>query len=90
LQLRLFQTLTEISSEQSSTTIIPVPLELFRPYLEGGLDGSAGDSQGRQQRASQAARRREEEEEEAERLYEEAVGESKGLREIPQTREETG
>src|SRR5215208_1120112 len=56
LQLRLFQTLTEISSEQSSTTIIPVPLELFRPYLEGGLDGSAGASQGRQQRASQAAR----------------------------------
>jgi len=40
--------------------------------------------------APQATLRREEEEEEAERLYEEAVGESKGLREIPQTREETG
>jgi len=65
LQLRLFQTLAEISSEQSSTTIIPVPLELFRPYLQD-LDGS-GD-----RRQSQVARRREEEE--AERLYEEAVG----------------
>jgi len=66
LQLRLFQTLAEISSEQSSTTIIPVPLELFRPYLQD-LNGS-GD-----RRQSQVARRREEEE--AERLYEEAVGE---------------
>jgi regulator of protease activity HflC (stomatin/prohibitin superfamily) len=66
LQLRLFQTLAEISSEQSSTTIIPVPLELFRPYLQD-LNGS-GD-----QHQSQAAQRREEEE--AERLYEEAVGE---------------
>jgi regulator of protease activity HflC (stomatin/prohibitin superfamily) len=67
LQLRLFQTLSEISSEQSSTTIIPVPLELFQPYLQD-LDGSSGD-----RRQSQVARRREEEE--AERLYEEAVGE---------------
>jgi regulator of protease activity HflC (stomatin/prohibitin superfamily) len=66
LQLRLFQTLAEISSEQSSTTIIPVPLELFRPYLQD-LNGSGDRHQ------PQAARRREEEE--AERLYEEAVGE---------------
>jgi regulator of protease activity HflC (stomatin/prohibitin superfamily) len=66
LQLRLFQTLAEISSEQSSTTIIPVPLELFRPYLRD-LDGS-GD-----RHRSQAARGREEEE--VEPLYEEAVGE---------------
>ncbi len=66
LQLRLFQTLAEISSEQSSTTIIPVPLELFRPYLQD-LNGSGDRHQ------SQAAQRREEEE--AERLYEEAVGE---------------
>jgi regulator of protease activity HflC (stomatin/prohibitin superfamily) len=34
LQLRLFRTLAEISSEQSSTVIIPVPLELFRPYMD--------------------------------------------------------
>jgi len=64
LQLRLFQTLTEISSENSSTVILPVPMDLFRPYL-GGSNGSAD------RRA--AARRRDEEE--AERLYEEAVGE---------------
>src|SRR5215217_1654317 len=39
LQLRLFQTLAEISSEQSSTVILPVPIDLFRPYL-GGSNGS--------------------------------------------------
>ncbi len=36
LQLRLFQTLAEISSEQSSTLIVPVPMDLFRPYLQLG------------------------------------------------------
>src|ERR687886_1702547 len=36
LQLRLFQTPAEISSEQSSTVILPVPIELFRPYLQLG------------------------------------------------------
>lgn len=34
LQLRFLQTLTEIASEQNSTTVFPVPLELFRPFLE--------------------------------------------------------
>jgi len=45
LQLRLFQTLAEISSEQNSTVILPVPIDLFRPYL-GGSNGS-GDGQAR-------------------------------------------
>jgi regulator of protease activity HflC (stomatin/prohibitin superfamily) len=66
LQLRLFQTLGEISSENSSTVILPVPMDLFRPYL-GDSNGS-GDGQTRQ---SQARRR---DEGQAERLYEEAVG----------------
>jgi regulator of protease activity HflC (stomatin/prohibitin superfamily) len=38
LQLRLFQTLTEISSENNSTVILPVPIDLLRPYL-GGSNG---------------------------------------------------
>src|SRR5215218_9449516 len=70
LQLRLFQTLTEISSENNSTVILPVPIDLFRPYL-GGVSNGSGDGQARQARA---ARRREEEE--AERLYEEAAGQA--------------
>ena len=42
LQLRLFQTLTEISSENNSTVILPVPIDLLRPYL-GGSNGSGDD-----------------------------------------------
>ena len=68
LQLRLFQTLTEVASENSSTVILPIPIDLFRPYL-GTLNGS-GDGHAQGTRA--AAQRQEEEE--AERLYEEAVG----------------
>ena len=68
LQLRLFQTLTEISSENNSTVILPVPIDLFRPYL-----GSSNGSSEGQARLAQAARRGSREEEEAERLYEEAV-----------------
>lgn len=72
LQLRLFQTLTEIASENNSTVILPVPIDLFRPYL-GGSNGSS-DGQARQE--AQAARQGSREEEEAERLYEEAVGQA--------------
>ena len=79
LQLRLFQTLTEIASENNSTVILPVPIDLFRPYL-GGSNGS-GD--GRAQQARAAQRRGEEE---AERLYEEAVeqasSEQQGMQEL--------
>src|SRR5262245_14686485 len=34
LQLRFLQTMLEISSERSSTIILPVPIDLFRPFLE--------------------------------------------------------
>src|SRR5215216_6086540 len=67
LQLRLFQTMGEIASEQNSTIILPVPLDLFRPYMES-QNGSYGEG-------VRAARL--EEEEEAERLYKEAVGEAR-------------
>ena len=33
LQLRFLQTMLEISSERSSTLILPLPLELFKPFL---------------------------------------------------------
>jgi regulator of protease activity HflC (stomatin/prohibitin superfamily) len=67
LQLRLFQTMGEIAVNQNSTIILPVPIDLLRPYLSGP-DGSRGDYEAR------AQRERLKEEEEAERLYEEAVG----------------
>src|SRR5215211_2379497 len=70
LKLRLFQTLTEISSENNSTVILPVPIDLFRPYLEGS--NGSGDGQAQQARAARVR-----EKEEAERLYEEAVGQAR-------------
>lgn len=33
LQLRYLQTLREISSESSTTTLFPIPIDLFRPFL---------------------------------------------------------
>jgi regulator of protease activity HflC (stomatin/prohibitin superfamily) len=34
LQLRYLQTLTEISSEKSTTMIVPLPMELLKPFME--------------------------------------------------------
>jgi regulator of protease activity HflC (stomatin/prohibitin superfamily) len=68
LQLRLFQTMGEIASEQNSTIILPIPLDLFRPYLSGP-DGHEVSVQKREEE-------RRSEEEEAERSYEETVGDA--------------
>ncbi len=35
LQLRYLQTLREISSENNSTTLFPIPIDLFRPFING-------------------------------------------------------
>jgi len=35
LQLRFLQTLTEIASENNSTTIFPLPIDLITPFLKG-------------------------------------------------------
>ena len=67
LQLRLFQTMGEIASEQNSTIILPIPLDLFKPYLAA----ASGSGDGYEAKKSPVERRREEE---AERRYEEAVG----------------
>lgn len=34
LQLRFLQTLTEVAAEKNSTTIFPVPIDLFRPFFD--------------------------------------------------------
>jgi regulator of protease activity HflC (stomatin/prohibitin superfamily) len=69
LQLRLFQTMGEIAVNQNSTIILPVPIDLIRPFLDS-QNGASG-SYGQEVRAAQR------EEEEAERLYEEAVGDAR-------------
>jgi regulator of protease activity HflC (stomatin/prohibitin superfamily) len=69
LQLRLFQTMGEIAVNQNSTIILPVPIDLFKPFLESQ---NGATSYGQEVRAA-----RREEEKEAERLYEEAVGDAR-------------
>ncbi|MDW7681691.1 MAG: slipin family protein [bacterium] len=34
MQLRFLQTLTEVASENNSTTIFPVPIDLFKPFFD--------------------------------------------------------
>ena len=35
LQLRYLQTLALIAAENNSTTVFPIPIELFKPFLNG-------------------------------------------------------
>jgi regulator of protease activity HflC (stomatin/prohibitin superfamily) len=69
LQLRLFQTMGEIAVNQNSTIILPVPIDLFKPFLES--QNGASSTYGQEVKAARL-----QEEEEAERLYEEAVGDA--------------
>jgi regulator of protease activity HflC (stomatin/prohibitin superfamily) len=50
LQLRYLQTVTEIAAENNSTTIFPIPIELFRPFLNAATsprpEGSAAEPPG--------------------------------------------
>jgi regulator of protease activity HflC (stomatin/prohibitin superfamily) len=75
LQLRLFQTMGEIAVNQNSTIVLPVPIDLLRPYLNQAGDGYGASAQ----RKSEEERRREERE--AQRRYEETIGEAS--REVP-------
>jgi regulator of protease activity HflC (stomatin/prohibitin superfamily) len=46
IQLRFLQTLLEVGSERNSTTIFPVPIDLFRPFIEAAQRESAERSAG--------------------------------------------
>ncbi len=70
LQLRLFQTMGEIASEQNSTIVLPVPVDLLRPFMQA-TNGPEDDDARQARRERRAA-----EEGEVERLYQEAVGET--------------
>jgi regulator of protease activity HflC (stomatin/prohibitin superfamily) len=41
IQLRYLQTVTEIAAENNSTTIFPIPIELFTPFLQAHASRSA-------------------------------------------------
>ncbi len=44
LQLRFLQTVTEIAAENNSTTLFPLPLELFRPFMEGAARAASSSA----------------------------------------------
>jgi len=41
IQLRYLQTLTEVAAENNSTTIFPIPIDLFTPFLQRGAQLAA-------------------------------------------------
>jgi regulator of protease activity HflC (stomatin/prohibitin superfamily) len=45
LQLRYLQTLSEVSSNQGSTIVFPLPLDMIRPLIEGGTPTAAKPSE---------------------------------------------
>ncbi|HEU5153180.1 MAG TPA: slipin family protein [Gemmatimonadales bacterium] len=46
LQLRYLQTVVEIAAENNSTTLFPIPIEMFRPFLNmAGAAGQVGAGQ---------------------------------------------
>ena len=47
LQLRYLQTLAEISTENNSTTIFPVPIDILRPFYENLIKAEAKSSKDR-------------------------------------------
>ena len=50
LQLRYLSTLTEIATQQNSTIVFPLPMEIFKPFLQGpksAKEGEEGDEVGR-------------------------------------------
>lgn len=42
IQLRYLQTVTEIAAENNSTTIFPIPIEMFRPFIAAMEHGARG------------------------------------------------
>ena len=46
LQLRFLQTMKEISSEHNTTTFLPVPIDLFEPFLKKAKSPSAEKEEG--------------------------------------------
>jgi regulator of protease activity HflC (stomatin/prohibitin superfamily) len=46
LQLRYLQTLLELGADQNSTVVFPIPMDIVRPFLEGGRTKSSDDASG--------------------------------------------
>jgi regulator of protease activity HflC (stomatin/prohibitin superfamily) len=55
IQLRYLQTVSEIATENNSTTLFPIPIDLFRPCSERAAGAFAGAGPGRTGDAADAA-----------------------------------
>lgn len=42
LQLRFLQTVVEVAAENNSTTLFPIPIDLFKPFIERASGGPGG------------------------------------------------
>ena len=69
MQIRLFQTLNEVANQQNSTIILPVPIDLFAPFMEKTNDSSNGYTASRPSSRSRSGG----EQREASESYEEAM-----------------
>jgi regulator of protease activity HflC (stomatin/prohibitin superfamily) len=47
-QLRLLQTMTEVAAEKNSTLVLPIPVELFRPFMDAMRQMEDGSAERRQ------------------------------------------
>ncbi len=47
LQLRYLQTLREVAAENNSTTLFPIPIDLFKPFIQGLAGEQVGKGQGK-------------------------------------------
>ena len=54
MQIRLFQTLNEVANQQNSTIILPVPIDLFQPFMEN-MNGSGNKHSASNSKPSKAS-----------------------------------
>ena len=56
LQLRFLQTVVEVAAENNSTTLFPIPIDLFKPFIEkaSGGPGGAFEAEGQDRAAALA------------------------------------
>lgn len=78
MQIRLFQTLNEVANQQNSTIILPVPIDLFEPFMQK-MNGS---NDGYSKRKSTAGSNNGEQD--PEKIYEEAVGKASAEVKMPE------
>jgi regulator of protease activity HflC (stomatin/prohibitin superfamily) len=45
-QLRLLQTMTEVAAEKNSTLVLPIPVELFRPFMDAMRSAEKASGEG--------------------------------------------